>query len=191
MDHSDERDALSLRGGLTIYPSQSHELNAVLSDLLQQLPARLSVLAEVSGQVIMVHRAGSNTPLDTTALGALMASDLAASQEIARLTGEYQAYQLVMRQGNKSHIFISEAGRSLALLVQVSSEVPMGWARMLIIQAAHKLEEILAHPPENTFNLAQEMGLNDTGDSSSGGLGLGDLLNNELDSMWSDDGTLS
>ncbi|MDQ6963699.1 MAG: hypothetical protein Q9M13_02125, partial [Mariprofundales bacterium] len=129
------QDFLQLRSGLTIYPSQDRAIDRLLAALVQKVPARFALLADVSGQVISA-RGDRHSVLEPVALGSLIAGDLAASHEIARLLGEYQSYQMILREGLTAHTFILEAGAYMVLLVQVSSEVPLGWARMVIREAA-------------------------------------------------------
>ena len=64
---------------------------------------------------------------------------IAASREIARITQELEEHQIVLREGNSSYTMVTDAGPHLVLLAQVSSEVPMGWARMLVKEAALRL----------------------------------------------------
>jgi hypothetical protein len=100
---------------------------------------------------------------------------MAASQEIARMTGQYQSCQMVLREGPKVNTFISEAGPYLLLLTQVSSEVPLGWARLLIREAGQQVAKIVSTPPEIVPDL------------KLGGLGEGNLstsIDDALDSMW-------
>lgn len=112
----------SLRSGLTIYPSQDKLISQTLVELKQKLPAHLIVLVDVTGQVVSAQ--GEQQNVDLVSLGSLIAGDLAASQEIARLTGQYQDNQMVLREGQNFHTFIIEAGMHLALLVQVPDSVP-------------------------------------------------------------------
>ncbi len=135
----------NLRSGLVLYPAQQEALENLLTNLIREAPARFVLLTDVTGQVIST-RGGQNSK-NTAALGSLMAGDLAASQEIARLTGQYQESQMVLREGQTIHTFICEAGRHLAMLVQVSAETPLGWARMVIQKTARQLAEITAAPP--------------------------------------------
>ena len=130
--------------GLRIFPSQNRAIDRVLTDLIMTIPAHFSLVTNVAGQRISSQ--GESRGLDLVVLGALVAGDLAASKEIARITGEYQDYQLILREGKRTHIFISEAGPHLVLFVQVRSDVPLGWARILILEAALLLEEIIASP---------------------------------------------
>ncbi len=169
---------LKLRGGSTLYPAQIQAIEKLMNDLVEKLPATFAFLAEGSGQAISFvgKRSSDGREIDTTALGALVAGDMAASQEIARLTGEYQAYQLVLRQGETASTFISEVGKSMALLVQVSRDVPIGWARIRIIETARQIAEAAT-----AVSVAEEPKLEIAEDN------LQELLNSSLDSMWSED----
>jgi hypothetical protein len=108
------------------------------------------------------------------ALGSLVAGDLAASQEIARLTDQYENYQLILREGPKANTFICEAGSHLVLFVRVDKEVPIGWARLLIHETSRQLAEVVAAPPAEVAKL--DLGLDD--DKLSAMFGDG------LDSIW-------
>ncbi len=142
-----------LRSGLTLYPEHQQELDQLIGKLVEKVPAKFVLLTDVTGQVISAR--GEKNNIDLVALASLVAGDLAASQEIARLTGEYEDYQLILREGQVSHTFIGEAGRYLALMVQVSQEVPLGWARMLIKQVSQELMMAVSRevaPPLETTN---------------------------------------
>ena len=81
-------------------------------------------------------------------LDALISSDLAASQEIARVTGEYQNHHMILHEGKTSHTFISGAGPHLVLFVKVLSEIPLGWSRKYVREAVSKIEEIIGGQSE-------------------------------------------
>lgn len=157
MNQQIEASFYHLRSGITIFPAQDEAIDLVLADLVSRVPAHFCLLTDTTGQVISAK--GDRGQIDLLALGALVAGELAASQEIARLTSERQDYQMIMREGQKSHILISEAGRYLALFVQVPHHVPLGWARMLIQKAACRLADIVATLPEaetSSFMLSLE-----------------------------------
>jgi predicted regulator of Ras-like GTPase activity (Roadblock/LC7/MglB family) len=120
----------NLRSGLVLYPTHYQTIDQILLELVQKIPARFVLLTDVTGQVVSAH--GDQSQIDLVALGSLIAGDLAASQEIARLTGQYQSYQLILREGLLSHTFITEAGQQFVLFVQTPGDTPLGWARMLI-----------------------------------------------------------
>lgn len=168
-----------LRSGLAILPAQQAVIEQEVTELAQKLPARLLLLTDVTGQVVLAR--GEQSQIDLVALGSLVAGDLAASQEIARLTGEYQDYQMILREGQTGHTFISEAGLYLALLIQLSNEVPLGWARMLIKETAHRLAEIAARSLAEAEQLQAEQS-----DPVLSQEELPDLFNNALDELWSE-----
>jgi predicted regulator of Ras-like GTPase activity (Roadblock/LC7/MglB family) len=169
----------TLRSGRTIYPSQATKIEQILTDLIRKIPARFLLLTDVTGQIVAAR--GEQENVDLVALGSLVAGDLAASQEIARLTGEYQDYQMVLREGQTMHSFIVEAGLYLALLVQVSNEVPLGWARMLIQQAAPQLAEVLDTQAEEARHHPDDQAIPEMEQAD-----LSDLFDDALDELWSE-----
>ncbi len=161
-----------LRSGLIISPTQYEAMDKVLSEFIHKIPARFVLLTDVTGQV--VSKAGDQSNINLVGVASLVAGDLAASQEIARLTGEYQDYQLVLREGPNAHTFILDAGHHLALFVQVSNEAPLGWVRMLVRRGAQQLANISLEesPKVKAVDLAIEENE------------LSDLLGDALDDIW-------
>lgn len=166
----------NLRSGLTIFPAQDAAFDRVLNDLVQKIPARFALLTETSG--LLIGFRGERGQMDLVALGSLVASDLAASQAIAQITGDHEEYQLVLRQGQRHNTFIAGAGQHLVLFAQTPAEVPLGWSRMLVLEAARQLSIVLATPPAPD---AQSLDMPELTES-----GLTDLFSQALDSMWSD-----
>jgi predicted regulator of Ras-like GTPase activity (Roadblock/LC7/MglB family) len=164
-----------LQNGITIFPSHDRAIDQVLTDLVSQVPAHFVLLTDTTGQLISAQ--GNRGKIDLVALGVLMAGELAASQEVARLTGEHQDYQMIMREGQRSHIFISGAGRHLALLTKVSHDVPLGWVRMLVKRAARSLADIIAMPPEEAESSDLVLSQDDK-------KGLPDLIGDALKNLW-------
>ncbi len=160
--------------GLTLYPSQQQVIDKLLQNLVRQIPAQFIMLADVTGQVISTQ--GSHQGIDLTALGALVVSDLAASHEIARLTRQYQADQMVFREGQTINSFTCSAGSDLVLFIQVSTETPLGWARVLIQKAANELATIVVTPPEQHSFASEDVLLRQED--------LTDLFNDALDNLW-------
>ena len=180
MRHQQSKDGYQkyLRSGLTIYPAQDRAISQALLDLMQKTPAHLVLLADVTGQIISMY--GAAEGIDLVALGSLVAGDLAASQEIARLTGQYQDNQMVVREGQNIHTLIVEAGQHLALFVQISKDVPLGWGRMLIQKTALQLADIVANLPEaaaQSLSAFEEEPLLTQEE-------LPDLFNDALDDLW-------
>ncbi len=167
---------LHLRGNLILYPLQLDAIGRLLDTLIEKLPAHLVFLTEVSGQMIAFRAAGgrSEETIDPHALGALIAGDLAASREIARLTGAYEDCQLVLRQGQQRNTLIAEVGERLALLVQTNSQTPLGWARMLTLDTARQLAHLIDTPLPQADPPDSDLNAND----------FANQLNDSLDSIW-------
>jgi len=172
----DIKGLYELRSGRTIFPSHDKAIEEIISTLSLKIPARFILLTAITGQVITAT--GDRGQVDLVALGSLIAGDLAASQEIARITGEYDDYQTILREGENTHAFISEVGQNLILFVQIPNDVPLGWARLLIQEAARKLEEVLNTQPEALEAL----------DLGSEQEKLPDLFSSALDELWSNSG---
>jgi predicted regulator of Ras-like GTPase activity (Roadblock/LC7/MglB family) len=156
-----------------LYPGHDKAIRQVLEELAQKCPAQFLLLAGVSGQPIAYE--GEKGETNLSALGALLAGDLAASQEIARQTDQYQSYQMILREGRQSTIFLSEAGPFMVLFARVDREVPLGWARMLILESCRRLADIASARPDELPSL--DLGLHEDKLSS--------LIGDELDSIWS------
>ncbi len=158
--------------GLTIYPAQWEGIDRVLSDLVAKVPARFVLLADRAGQC--VSHVGAVFAPNVAALGALVAADLAASREIATIAGDYQQEQMILREGDKTHFFISEAGPSMALLVQVDNSIPLGWARLLIQEAAKQLGVLVPANVQDSMIAMLE------GDAEA----LSDQVDHAMDGLW-------
>lgn len=170
-DFSDHEVSTHLRSGMKIYASQDRAIERALSELYERCPAQFLMVTDSSGLLISVH--GDRGKIDLIGLGSLIAGDLAASKEIARFTDQYQSYQMVLREGQNSLTVITEAGHYLVLFAQVSSNVPMGWARLLIRETARRLAEIVESPPEDAEHI--DLGIEDN---------LTDLFDSALDNLW-------
>jgi predicted regulator of Ras-like GTPase activity (Roadblock/LC7/MglB family) len=171
-DQSGSPQKLKLRSGLLLYPSHIRALEIELSYLREIIPARFILLVDKSGQY--VTSTGQHEGIDLTSLGSLIAGDLAASGEIARLTGEYQDFQLIMREGERTHLALSEAGRNMVFVVQFSRDVPIGWARRLIQKSAREIGIIAERSAAEGESFEKPFPTE----------GLSDLFSDALDDLW-------
>jgi predicted regulator of Ras-like GTPase activity (Roadblock/LC7/MglB family) len=171
--NSDNRNPGDFPVDVILYPGHDQAIRRVLVELAQKCPAQFLLLAGVSGQPIAFE--GEKGESSLAALGALLAGDLAASQEIARLTDQYQSYQLILREGRQSNIFLSEAGPFLILFARVDREIPLGWARILILETCRQLADIASARPDELKSL--DLGLHEER--------LSTLISDRLDSIWS------
>jgi hypothetical protein len=172
MINPDSHDPADLPRALHLSASQERALGLILDNLLERCPAQLLLLAEVSGQLVSVH--GEKDKTDPSALGALVAGDLAASQEIARITGQYQHSQLIVREGPESTAFIAEVGEKMVVYMRIKKDVPIGWARLLLLQTGRSLVDIISAPPDKTEKLGLDLGKDE----------LDTLIGDGLDSIW-------
>lgn len=177
MPEKKDTDWIKLRSGFSLSVNQIASIDSDLRDLYSMIPAKYILLVDTSGQ--FVTSVGEKDNIDSAVMGSLIAADLAASQEIAILTQEYQDYQMVLREGKKTHIIITEAGKELILLVLFSKETPLGWARKLIQKSSEKISEITKNMVIDETPASQQAETN-TGED------LPELFNNALDQIWKD-----
>ncbi len=167
-----DRPSLVLRTGITLYPDHERALDTLLEQLVERCPAPFALMADSSGQLISYK--GERGKHDLIALASLVAGDLAASQEIARLTGELQASHLILREGPKYNSFIADAGENLILFVQTARETPLGWARLLIQYTGRQAVNIIKTVPAQVEEINLEINKDN----------LSDLIGDALDDLW-------
>jgi predicted regulator of Ras-like GTPase activity (Roadblock/LC7/MglB family) len=161
-----------LRNGVNIYPAQEAALDQLIGDLDKRISPAFILVADTAGQSILSR--GDLDKAKLTALGSLVAGDLAASQEMARIIGQYGTYQMILREGKESNFFISEIGNELLLLCHVPNRTPLGWARLLIRETAKQMAEILKTPGDEISKM--DFGLKDQK--------LEDLFGDSLSNIW-------
>jgi hypothetical protein len=163
---------LEMPDGITLHPVQGTAMDRVLDDLTEKTPAQFVLLTEAGGQILATR--GEKQTADMVALSTLVAGDMAASREIARLTNQYRSGHWVLREGPDANTFTAEAGPRMVLFVGVGTDVPLGWARLLIQEAGRQLAEVVAAPHGDVTAL--ELGLDEAK--------LSALFGDRLDSLW-------
>lgn len=174
-DQTESSNLIRLRSGFSLSVNQISNIEGDLRHLFEMIPAKYILLVDTSGQ--FVTALGDKGMIDSAVMGSLIAADLAASQEIARLTEEYQDYQMVLREGKQTNIIITEAGKHLILLVLFTRDTPLGWARKLIQKSSTNISEItkVSQPEDSIFKSPEQN--NPDGD-------LPELFTNALDQIW-------
>jgi predicted regulator of Ras-like GTPase activity (Roadblock/LC7/MglB family) len=157
---------------LVISPAQDRQLVEVLDKVAKQAPAKLVLLADRNGQTIYNSEKSNDSWL--VELAALIAGDLAASEEMARLMNSTEEHQLILREGVSQHAYIAKTGPHLVLFVQTSSEVPLGWSRLIVQEAVQELGDIFAGAS-----------VEDDEDKNFSPEGFDDSVNNALDGLFS------
>lgn len=174
-DQSVSGNLIRLRSGFSLSVQQISRIETELRHLYEMIPAKYILLVDSSGQ--FVTSVGDKGMIDSGVMGSLIAADLAASQEIARLTEEYQDYQMVLREGKKTNIILAEAGQRLIVLVIFTKEAPLGWARKLIQKSSGIISAITQEAPVVKNDMTSDKKDQTDGD-------LPDLFNNALDQIW-------
>jgi predicted regulator of Ras-like GTPase activity (Roadblock/LC7/MglB family) len=178
MNATPNKNGVILQNGLTLYPAHDQAIDAILNELEKLCKTKLIILTDTSGQLISMH--GNRQEADVISLGTLAAGDLAASQEIARLTGELDKSQMIIREGTSVFTFITAIEKEMVLFVQTWRETPPGWSRLLILSAARKIEQVIKTSFKKVADLDLEINKPE----------LMEKISSTLDSMWSEDGNV-
>ncbi len=171
MNNSEDNKKM-LRGGFTIFSGQESAIDELTRDLDKKIQSLYIMVSDTAGQPILQR--GELEKNKLLALGSLVAGDLAASQETAKIIGQYESYQLIIREGLESNLFISEIGKELILLCLVPIRTPLGWARLLVKETAKQIAEIIKTPEDEIESL--DIGLDDEK--------LAELYGDSLNSIW-------
>lgn len=172
MKPSDAYDSLEVPRGLNLSSAHEWAIGRILDRLIEKCPAQFILLAETSGQLISVH--GDKGKTDPSALGALIAGDLAAGQEIDRITAQRQRAQLTLREGPESTAFIAEVGEKMVLYMRIKKEVPLGWARLMLLEASRSVINVISASSGEVEKLDLNLGEDE----------LDNLIGDGLDSIW-------
>lgn len=116
-----------------------HRLRGVLAKTQRDLRAALVLLIDRGGHEIASEGKGLGT--DHTALAALAAANLAATQELARLVGETE-FSIIYHQGRCRSIHVSDVAKRFSLVLVFDDSVSLGVVRWKVKRATASLEEI-------------------------------------------------
>ena len=139
-------DGHYISSGLMLLPQHAEAIDRLLAELCRKVPSRLGVVLARDGQFIAAQGEACGQ-VDLVSLGALIAGDHAASQAIAQLTGGYEEFQSAVREGKKHNLLVIDAGPHLVLFVLAAADVPVGWVRLLTMEAARRLAKIAQTMP--------------------------------------------
>jgi predicted regulator of Ras-like GTPase activity (Roadblock/LC7/MglB family) len=113
------------------------EMDRILSQLQQKTQVSCVLLADISGQLICT--AGQELGFDAATVAALTASDMSATAELARQLGEAKPFRILFHEGESRHLYLSDVGSSLLLIVVFDTRVPIGLVRVFTERAAQEL----------------------------------------------------
>ena len=149
-------------------------IEKILSEQMEKAQAKLILLLDTSGQVISFQ--GRRGNIDLVALGALAAADMAASQEMARISDLYQENPMIIREGSKVNTIIYQINRDFILLCMVPSSVPMGWFCYLVRNTAEQVKQVVIKVKKNTA----ELKLDDNSENFAA------MVSDALNQVWKD-----
>lgn len=122
---------------LALSTEHSDRVDKILNELIAKTGARCVILADISGQLLAV--AGRVKGLDTTVLAALIAGNVAATAEMARLLGERKHFQILFHQGEDQNLHLGTIGTTFLLAVVFSVQTQIGLVRLFAMRAAEEL----------------------------------------------------
>lgn len=123
--------------GLYLSEGLIDEIDRILTELRQKTQVSCVLLADVSGQLI--SETGATTGFDTQTVAALTASDMSATAELARQLGEAKPFRMLFHEGEQRHLYLSDVGNSLILIVVFETSIPIGLVRVFTERAALEL----------------------------------------------------
>ena len=135
---------------------QADEIEACLDWMAYESGAHCIILADRNGRLISDR--GWTDQINTQILSALAAGELAATNEMARLVGEKARFKLLLHEGERRSIYLSDVGEQLIMVVVFNVAVPIGMVRMLLKEAVERLEPILERSGEEQAQMGDEVG---------------------------------
>jgi len=113
-----------------------------LERLLERSRAVCVLLADISGQLLVDK--GKDAGLDTAALAAVTASNMAATAEMARQMGEATPFSYLFHEGQRRSIYVSKIAESLLLVIIFDEMSQVGLVRIFARLAVNELLGIAA-----------------------------------------------
>ncbi|HEB64816.1 MAG TPA: roadblock/LC7 domain-containing protein [Chloroflexi bacterium] len=139
--------------GLDFTENQMEQIESILRQLYWDTEAQSILLADITGQLISVL---GESNVNTSALSALAAGNLAATREMARLVGEPARFKLLLHEGEQRSVYLSDVDGELVLVAIFGQRTPIGLVRLSTQIAIQKLAPIVidaleAAPHQSVF----------------------------------------
>lgn len=134
---------------------QLDAIDKCLKYLLWETDARCVLLASTSGQLI--SELGSFQQVNTAVLSALAAGEMAATKEMANLVGEPARFRMVLHEGQRNSVYLSEVGEEMLLMTVFDTQTPIGMVRLFTREVVDDLLGILKNPAYVTPTQEEEM----------------------------------
>lgn len=128
--------------GFFLTQDQADEIDAHLERMAYESEARCIILADMTGRLISEQ--GQAHEMNTQVLSALAAGELAATNEMARLVGEEARFKLLLHEGERRSVYLSDIGGQMLLIIVFDKDTPIGLVRMILKNAVRDLQPIIA-----------------------------------------------
>lgn len=133
-----------------LYSEETIErLSSELDDLKTESGASASFLIDKNGQLLASSKTDSE--YDTTSIAALVAGNVAATDNLAKLLGEDE-FSILFHEGNNENIHISLVFRLVILAVIFDDSTSLGLIRLRVKNFVSKLEKVLNESSKKEVN---------------------------------------
>lgn len=139
-----------LSPGFVLSVERAEEIDTCLDRIAYESEAHCIILADVAGQLISER--GETLQMNTQVLSAVAAGELAATRELARLVGEPARFKMLLHEGERHSVYLSDVGEQLLLVIIFDVEIPIGLVRVLLKQAVEELKPILEQMKQTDSN---------------------------------------
>ncbi len=143
---------------LNLSAAQLDDIDTCLNTLRREGRAHYALVADITGQLI--ESQGESGALDPAVLSALAAGEIAATREIAQLMDEAPGFKLLLHEGQKQSIYLSDVNDQLILAAIFSNDTPIGLVRLVTRMTVEQLNVVFAeHAPElSSAEMADDFG---------------------------------
>ena len=154
---------------------QMEAIDKCLERLHWEAETKCVLLADITGQLISER--GLIGRMNTAVLSALAAGEMAATKEMASLVGEEARFRMVLHEGWRNSVYLSEVGEEMLLITIFNNNTPIGMVRLFTKEVVSELAGVIARV-EPTANREGKDRVTDDFDGD-----FGALLLDELDDM--------
>lgn len=118
-----------------------NQLQQTLEKIAREVNARMILLADLSGQELSF--VGTLGTCEVSALSALLAGELGASQQLAKMLGINPESTCTLRKAQDFNYLMSVLAHDYVLLLVAPSEMRLGWVYHILKQGMKYLERLL------------------------------------------------
>ncbi len=132
---------MTMPKGLDFSIQHLEKIHDCLTNLRWETGARCVLLADITGQLI--EEQGISADMNTAALSALAAGEMAATKEMARLVGQQARFKLLLHEGDDQSVYLSDVDGEMLLVTVFDNSTPIGMVRVFTREAVVELKQIV------------------------------------------------